>query len=126
MEKVYTNLNVLRTIVDGAMCYISSTKLFVCGGGNSYDPHEHDPQTATFLIDVQQLRVEQLSDMNGVKSQHGIAKVGENVYVFGGAGDPNQAETHHIPTNQWTKVCPAPVTFGTTTCAVIKDLIYIA
>jgi hypothetical protein len=65
--------------------------------------------------------------MVGGRAEHGIAKVRDRCYVFGGRlGNGPSAETYSITDNTWADIKYMDNTPGTTTCAELNKLVYIS
>jgi hypothetical protein len=71
-------------------------------------------------------KVSVLEDMILGRAAHGIAKVWNNVYIFGGSCPVNtSAEVYSTELNLWSNISPLGAALITTTCAAFHNYVFI-
>jgi hypothetical protein len=81
-----------------AVCYVDHTKLIICGGRTSVVGEFLDRSTnQAYSIDVVNEQIVRLPDMLDARTEHGIAKIDDSLYVFGCLSGPSsKAEKYRL------------------------------
>lgn len=105
------------------MCKLKSGDLFICGGtdGGGY-------LKRAFIIRVNSLTVEQVTDMLRARQSHSVICHDDAVYVFGGYDGTNllECEKYDLVKNTWAKITNLPKEMNMCySVCLYRDLIYI-